>query len=44
MESMMATTTAAMGAMPSSTSMADHSSMDMGMGGCKISVSSVAQC
>jgi hypothetical protein len=36
MESMMPTTTAAMGAMPSSTGMA---SMDMGMGGCKISVS-----
>jgi hypothetical protein len=38
MESMMSTAT--MGAMPSSTGMADSSTMDMGMGGCKISVSS----
>ena len=44
MESMMPTATAAMGAMPSSTGMADHSSMDMGMGGCKISVSIVTLC
>jgi hypothetical protein len=40
MESMMPTGTA-MDAMPSSTGMADDSAMDMGMGGCKITVSTV---